>query len=313
MPEKHGAAKQPVTGKASNKIQEVSIDDVLGETTDSKSLTQNKVLPNKDNIQEETVDKTHKSGTSFAMQDFGDGKGAVSAHRHKNPDGTEGGWVQDTAIVDKDVYIGKDAQVSGNAQVLKHSRIMHNAKVSGNAVVSETGLYNNSQVYGNAVLTKSTLRGNAKVYDGANVANSIICGKAKIREKMEVINKTIVGGLFGNKELSQEKRGEINLNLFEAIREGIINSDIKTVENLLQLGADINVRDENNVMASELLPALTASIKTEIWKAPTGDRVYSSPCIGKDGTIYVGSDDGKLYAIDTHKDSDITQSMKLSV
>ena len=30
-----------------------------------------------------------------------------------------------------------------------------------------------------------------------------------------------------------------------------------------------------------------------------GDRVSSSPAIGSDGTVYVGSDDSKLYAIKT--------------
>ena len=33
------------------------------------------------------------------------------------------------------------------------------------------------------------------------------------------------------------------------------------------------------------------------WKFRTGDAVRSSPAIGEDGTIYVGSDDGYLYAI----------------
>ncbi|MBP7562114.1 MAG: PQQ-binding-like beta-propeller repeat protein [Armatimonadetes bacterium] len=32
------------------------------------------------------------------------------------------------------------------------------------------------------------------------------------------------------------------------------------------------------------------------WKFPTGSWVRSSPAIGLDGTLYVGSDDGKLYA-----------------
>jgi outer membrane protein assembly factor BamB len=33
------------------------------------------------------------------------------------------------------------------------------------------------------------------------------------------------------------------------------------------------------------------------WSFPTGYWVFSSPAIGSDGTIYVGSYDGKLYAI----------------
>ena len=36
---------------------------------------------------------------------------------------------------------------------------------------------------------------------------------------------------------------------------------------------------------------------TQKWAFQTGDRVISSPAIGPDGTIYVGSNDKKLYAI----------------
>ena len=38
-------------------------------------------------------------------------------------------------------------------------------------------------------------------------------------------------------------------------------------------------------------------IGTPIWEFETGHRVYSSPAIGSDGTVYVGSNDKKLYAI----------------
>ena len=34
-----------------------------------------------------------------------------------------------------------------------------------------------------------------------------------------------------------------------------------------------------------------------LWEFETGDGVYSSPAIGSDGTVYVGSMDNMLYAI----------------
>ena len=34
-----------------------------------------------------------------------------------------------------------------------------------------------------------------------------------------------------------------------------------------------------------------------VWKFATGGAIDSSPAIGADGTVYVGSSDGKLYAI----------------
>ena len=37
----------------------------------------------------------------------------------------------------------------------------------------------------------------------------------------------------------------------------------------------------------------------KLWEFETGGIVYSSPAIGPDGTLYVGSDDKKLYAIKT--------------
>ncbi|MDH7563251.1 MAG: PQQ-binding-like beta-propeller repeat protein, partial [Caldisericota bacterium] len=36
---------------------------------------------------------------------------------------------------------------------------------------------------------------------------------------------------------------------------------------------------------------------TKKWEIQTGGPVYSSSCIGEDGTLYIGSTDGKLYAI----------------
>jgi outer membrane protein assembly factor BamB len=40
-----------------------------------------------------------------------------------------------------------------------------------------------------------------------------------------------------------------------------------------------------------------AKIGTPIWEFETGGNVLSSPAIGSDGTVYVGSADNKLYAI----------------
>ena len=37
----------------------------------------------------------------------------------------------------------------------------------------------------------------------------------------------------------------------------------------------------------------------KLWEFETGNKVRSSPTIGSDGTVYVGSVDKKLYAIKT--------------
>jgi hypothetical protein len=38
---------------------------------------------------------------------------------------------------------------------------------------------------------------------------------------------------------------------------------------------------------------------TLLWEFATGGKMWSSPAIGSDGTVYVGSEDKKLYAIKT--------------
>lgn len=44
-------------------------------------------------------------------------------------------------------------------------------------------------------------------------------------------------------------------------------------------------------------PYVGAQTSAKKWEFITGDIIRSSPAIGPDGTIYVGSDDHKLYAI----------------
>ena len=41
------------------------------------------------------------------------------------------------------------------------------------------------------------------------------------------------------------------------------------------------------------------SAGVKLWEFETGSGVDSSPAIGSDGTVYVGSNDNKLYAIKT--------------
>ena len=41
------------------------------------------------------------------------------------------------------------------------------------------------------------------------------------------------------------------------------------------------------------------TVGVKLWEFETGGSVLSSPAIGSDGTVYVGSQDNKLYAIKT--------------
>lgn len=57
--------------------------------------------------------------------DFNDGNGPVPAHQHSNG----GGWVADTASVDKTAYVGPYASVYGSAKVSDNARV--SGKVTG--------------------------------------------------------------------------------------------------------------------------------------------------------------------------------------
>ena len=87
--------------------------------------------------------------------DFEDGNGPVPAARHKNPNGSEGGWVAATAKVDPTAFVGSNARVYDTAWVSGNARVSGKAWVSGNAWVSD-----NAHVSG-----KAWVSGNAHVYE----------------------------------------------------------------------------------------------------------------------------------------------------
>ena len=47
------------------------------------------------------------------------------------------------------------------------------------------------------------------------------------------------------------------------------------------------------------LYAINGKTGVKLWEFETGGFVSSSPAIGSDGTVYIGSSDKKLYAIKT--------------
>src|ERR1035437_4162227 len=77
--------------------------------------------------------------------------GLVPAHRHKNRDGSKGGWVAETAEVSPDATIGMYATVHGNAKVLDRAKVLDQAEVFQDATVS-----------GDAIV-----RGHARVFNQA--------------------------------------------------------------------------------------------------------------------------------------------------
>ena len=173
---------------------------------------------------------SNDSGSSNSF-DFGDGI-PVAAHRHTNLDGSEGGWVADTATVQPTAIIGKNAKISGNAEiggfavvsgdakVYGDAWVFDNAKVTGDAVVSgnakvtgDAVVSGNAKVSGNAIVTGyAEVSGNAKVSGDAVVSGDAkvygyakVYGNAHVFDKAKVFDNAKVSGdakVYGNAEVS---------------------------------------------------------------------------------------------------------------
>ncbi|UVI27724.1 outer membrane protein assembly factor BamB family protein [Paenibacillus spongiae] len=72
---------------------------------------------------------------------------------------------------------------------------------------------------------------------------------------------------------------------------------LQTVKALdLQLNPDLIIEANPNIILSLYLPSSNGVVR---WAFETGGAINSSsPAVGTDGTVYVGSTDGKLYAVD---------------
>ena len=75
---------------------------------------------------------------------------------------------------------------------------------------------------------------------------------------------------------------------------------VKQFLSMIGLVAVVGCGKKEPVQPSATKPEPTkakAVAGVKLWKFETGDHVFSSPAIGSDGTVYVGSQDNKLYAL----------------
>ena len=95
----------------------------------------------------------------------------VYAKRHINPDGTSGGWVAETALVESTCYIGPDAEVYEFAQVRDTASILDSASVSGFSTIA-----------GNATLADWSMIEDGAIIQGSTYVGgtAIICGDSFI-------------------------------------------------------------------------------------------------------------------------------------
>lgn len=135
--------------------------------------------------------------------DFKDGRGRVFAHRHDNGRG----WVEDTAHVGADVYVGPTAQVMNNATilgkgirieakavvkgwatVLTNTRLGGFAVVSGKSVVRETTMFNECAVTGNAEISNCFMEGAVSISGSAYAKGCRFMGRILLGDNAAVIS-----------------------------------------------------------------------------------------------------------------------------
>jgi len=73
----------------------------------------------------------------------------------------------------------------------------------------------------------------------------------------------------------------------------------RTFSALLALHLCLVGCEKEQVQPSSPNTEAKATAVAKLWEFETGSAVFSSPAIGSDGTVYVGSYDNKLYAIKT--------------
>ena len=114
--------------------------------------------------------KTHE------VYDFEDGRGPVPAHRHLNPNGKYGGWVEDSASVSGSVYLDYTVTVFGNANIFNEVTVMGLVKISGQAIICDgVEIEGDIEISGNVKLCNEVILEGCQKLDG----NILICGSKK--------------------------------------------------------------------------------------------------------------------------------------
>jgi NDP-sugar pyrophosphorylase family protein len=112
-------------------------------------------------------------------------------HQHVNPDGSIGGWVQNTPVVSATAYVASSALVYGCAKVLDRARVEAMAKVYEEAMVSDS----------------ASISGSVKLFGRCRITGaSEVCGRAIIGGDTVIGGKSRVVDSFINADLYQPPR-----------------------------------------------------------------------------------------------------------
>lgn len=93
------------------------------------------------------------------------------AKPHINPDGTVGGWVADTALVEPTCYISPNAEVYEYAQVRDNAQLLETATVNGFAKVMEDAVIDGGWVTDDSVVQGDTYVGDYTIVCGSSYAD----------------------------------------------------------------------------------------------------------------------------------------------
>jgi carbonic anhydrase/acetyltransferase-like protein (isoleucine patch superfamily) len=130
----------------------------------------------------------HSVITSF---DFGDGAGAVPAHRHAKGCGI----VANTATVGPNAYVGPNARVYQKAKVLDTASIEEYTRVYGSATVkSNAKVRNYARVYDTAIVGMTFYPSGRVSKDAIITGSAIVRGNARIGSIATVRGNGIVEG-----------------------------------------------------------------------------------------------------------------------
>lgn len=122
-------------------------------------------------------------------------------HQHSNG----GGWVKDTASVDKSSYVAPGALVLGTARVTEQCKILDEAIIEGEAnvyyrcvVSGEAVVYGKSHVQESKVSDSAVVTGNAKLTECTVGGRCKIVGDCHVGRGMVVVNRnpTYIRGLY---------------------------------------------------------------------------------------------------------------------
>lgn len=101
-------------------------------------------------------------------------------HQHENPDGTLGGWVQNSARVHPTAYIAPTATVGGSARVCTKARILDHAHVADWVIIGK----------GCVVFGEALVRHHARLFPKSQVGGqSMILMNARVNFELVVDGK----------------------------------------------------------------------------------------------------------------------------